>query len=155
GKLTAKIEAAADARIGEHTVRVITNSGVSDVRLLYVVPFQMVQEVKDDRKIPPTPQPVAMNTTVYGTTPDDDQDCYEVECKKGQRLAVEVMGARLHTQNLYDPYLMIKKADGTILAEVDDTAFSRQDPVASIVVPEDGKYHILIRESTNSGVGQC
>jgi len=155
GKLTAKIKAAPDARVGEHTVRVITNSGVSDVRLIYVTPFPMVKEAPEDRKMPPTPQPVALGTTVYGSTPDDDQDRYEVELKKGQRLAVEVIGVRLHTQTLYDPYLTITKADGQIMAETDDSAFSRQDPVASIVAPEDGKYEITIRDSTNAGPGQC
>src|SRR5580692_3999716 len=33
GKFTAKIKVSADARLGEHTFRVVCNSGVSDVRL--------------------------------------------------------------------------------------------------------------------------
>lgn len=155
GKITGKIKIAPDVRLGEHTFRLITASGVSDVRLFYVTPFPMVKEQTEDRKMPPTPQPVALGTTVYGSTPDDDQDRYEVEMKKGQRLSVEVIGVRLHTQTLYDPFLTITKADGTILVESDDSAFTRQDPVASIIVPEDGKYHITLRDSTNAGPGQC
>lgn len=155
GKVTAKIKIAPDVRLGEHTFRMVTASGVSDVRLFYVTPFPMVKEQTEDRKMPPTPQPVALGSTVYGTTPDDDQDRFEVELKKGQRLGVEVIGVRVHTQVLYDPFLTITKADGTILVESDDSAFSRQDPVASIVAPEDGKYHITIRDSTNAGPGSC
>src|SRR5262249_15291254 len=100
-------------------------------------------------------QHIEMGTTVYGHTPREDQDHYEVDVKKGQRITVEVVGARLQTQNIYDPAVTIAKADGTILANVDDCAFSRQDPVASIVAPDDGKYIVTIKDSTNSGPGEC
>ncbi|MEI9898375.1 MAG: hypothetical protein WDN28_32085 [Chthoniobacter sp.] len=51
--------------------------------------------------------------------------------------------------------LAITKADGTPVIEVDDTGFSRQDPVASILAPDDGKYIISVRDTTNAGPGQC
>ena len=38
---------------------------------------------------------------------------------------------------------------------MDDVAFTRQDPVASIVAPEDGKYVIAVKDSTNNGNGEC
>src|SRR5688572_32797221 len=62
--------------------------------------------------------------------------------------------ARLQTQQIYDPSIAIAKADGTLLVEVDDTAFTRQDPVASVIAPEDGKYVVTIKESTNAGTGR-
>jgi hypothetical protein len=68
---------------------------------------------------------------------------------------VEVIGARLQTQQLFDTAITVAKADGTSLAEVDDGAFTRQDPVTSVVAPEDGKYLISIKDSTNSGQGEC
>jgi len=155
GKVAAKIKIASDVRLGEHSLRVITASGVSDVRLFYVTPLPMVKEVEGKPGTLPVPQAVALGTTIYGNTPDDDQDKFEVELKKGQRLSIEVIGVRLHTQTLYDPYLTITKADGTVLMESDDSAFTRQDPVASILAPDDGKYIITLRDSTNSGPGQC
>jgi hypothetical protein len=154
GKFTAKIKVAPNARLGEHTLRVITNSGIADVRTFYVTPFPMVAEA-DVKQRPKPPQHIELNTSVYGHTPDDDRDTYEVDLKKGQRLSVEVIGLRLHTQTPYDPFLSITKADGTPVIEVDDTGFSRQDPVASILAPEDGKYLITIRDTTNAGPGQC
>ena len=96
-----------------------------------------------------------LNTTVYGHTPEASQDHYLLELKKGQRLTAEVIGCRLQTQNVYDPLVQIAKEDGTLLTEVDDTVFGRQDPIASIVAPEDGKYLVTIKESTNSGLGEC
>jgi hypothetical protein len=154
-KVTAKIRIAPEVRLGEHTFRVVTASGVSDVRLFYVTPFPMVKEVEGKPGVPPVAQSVALGTTVFGNTPDDDQDKFEVELKKGQRLSVEVIGTRLHTQTLYDPTLTISKPDGSLLVESDDSPFTRQDPVASVIAPEDGKYLINIKDSTNSGLGQC
>ena len=41
------------------------------------------------------------------------------------------------------------------MTNVDDVAFSRQDPVASVIAPEDGKYVISIKDATNTGNGDC
>lgn len=154
-RLKAKIQIAPDTRLGEHTFRVITQSGISDIRLLYVTPFPVVAEVAEDKDAPDKPQPIALGTTVFGRVQNEDVDRYEVEAKKGERISVEVIGARLQTQQIFDTAIKITKADGTPLAEVDDGAFTRQDPVSSIVAPEDGKYLISIKDSTNSGQGEC
>ena len=152
--LVAVVKAKPDARLGEHSYRVITNSGVSDVRLLYVTPFPMVAEVEDAKNADAV-QAVALGTTIHGKAQNEDQDRFEVELKKGDRLGVEVLGIRLLTQAVFDPYLLIRGPQGQLLAEVDDCAFTRQDPVASIVAPEDGKYTVMVKDSTNSGTGIC
>lgn len=154
-KVTAKIKIAPEARLGEHSLRLITASGVSDLRLFFVTPFPLVKEVTENKQIPPAPQPITLGTTVYGNTPEDDQDRYELDLKKGQHVGIEVIGTRLHTQTLYDPALMVTKADGTVISDVDDSAFTRQDPVTSFIAPEDGKYYLTLRDSTNSGPGPC
>jgi hypothetical protein len=154
-RLKAKIQIAPDVRLGEHTFRVITQSGISDIRLLYVTPFPVVPEAAEDKDAPAKPQPIALGTTVFGRVQNEDVDRYEVEAKKGQRISVEVIGARLQTQQIFDTSITITKADGALLAEADDGAFTRQDPVASIVAPEDGKYLVSIKDSTNSGQGEC
>ena len=154
GKFKAKIKVAADAKLGEHSCRVITASGLSDLRLIFVTPFPLVEKVREKDK-PDAALPVALGTTVYGRTQGENHDSFEVELKKGQRLGVEVIGARLQTQSIYDPHLTIAKADGTLLAEVDDCAFSRQDPATSVVAPEDGKYTVTVKDATNSGPGEC
>ena len=154
GKFKAKIKVAADAKLGEHSCRVITASGLSDLRLIFVTPFPLVEKVREKDK-PDAALAVALGTTVYGRTQGENHDSFEVELKKGQRLGVEVIGARLQTQSIYDPHLTIAKADGTLLAEVDDCAFSRQDPATSVVAPEDGKYTVTVKDATNSGPGEC
>ena len=156
-RFKAKIKVAPDVRLGEHTFRVTTASGLADLRLFYVTPFPMVEEPvkKPTDPNPDKPLHIELGTTVYGHTPLENQDHFEVDAKKGQRITAEVVGARLQTQNIYDPAVTIAKADGTLLANVDDCAFSRQDPVASIIAPEDGKYIVTIKDATNSGPGEC
>lgn len=150
-----KVKIAADAKLGEHRFRAVTESGISDLRLFFVTPFPMVEERKKTKADLLEPQPVALGTTVYGHTPGDEQDKYLVELKKGQRLSAVVVGAHLQTSGLYDSALSITTEDGNKLAESDDTAFGRQDPVASIIAPEDGKYVVTVRDSTNLGDGEC
>ncbi|MDQ3623623.1 MAG: pre-peptidase C-terminal domain-containing protein, partial [Verrucomicrobiota bacterium] len=154
-KFTVKVKIAPDIELGEHSFRVITQSGVADLRLFYVSPFPLVEEQAEDKVDPYKPQAIALGTTVYGRTQNEDQDHFAVELKKGERLSAEVIGARLQTQSIYDSQLIIAKPDGTPLADVDDTAFSRQDPVVSVVAPEDGKYLVIIKDSTNAGTGAC
>jgi hypothetical protein len=154
GKFKVKVKVPAEARLGEHTMRVVTASGIGDMRLFYVSPFAMVPE-EEVKEQPEKAQPVALGTTVYGRTQNDDADGFEVEVKKGQRITAEVIGARLQTQQIYDPQVRITKADGTLLAEIDDTAFTRQDPVVSAIAPEDGKYVVTVKEATNTGTGEC
>ncbi len=155
GKVTMKVKVAPDAALGEHRFRVVTASGLSDLRLFYVTPFPMVAEAEEKKDAPDAPQPVALGSTIYGRTKDDDRDVFEVEAKKGQRISAEVIGGRLQTQQIYDPRLTITKTDGTSLADVDDGSFTRSDPVASVVAPEDGKYLVTVRDTTNSGPGEC
>jgi len=155
GKFKAKLKVAADARIGEYPFRAITNSGIGDVKMFYVTPYPVVKEADEVATDPYKVQPAKLGTTYYGTAPGEDQDHYEVEAKKGQRISAEVVAVRIATQAHLDAYLSITTADGKVLAEQDDSVFTRQDPVLSVIAPEDGKYRIIIRDSTNSGIGPC
>jgi hypothetical protein len=155
GKFKAKIKIAADAQLGEYIFRAVTNSGIGDVRLFYVTPYPVVKEADEVAADPYKIQPAKLGATIYGSTPGEDQDHFEVEAKKGQRISAEVVGIRITTQSLYDAHLTIAKADGKVLAEMDDSSFTRQDPVLSVIAPEDGKYRVIIRDATNSGAGAC
>ena len=108
-KVTAKVKVAADAKLGEHRLRLVTQSGISDVRLFFVSPFPLVAEIPPTKEELNPVQPIALGTTVYGHTPNDDQDTFEVEAKKGQRISAEVIGVRVQTQNIYDPAITIAK----------------------------------------------
>ena len=155
GKFKAKLKIAADARLGEYVFRAVTNSGIADTRLFYVTPYPVQKEADEDKADPYKVQSVPLGVTLYGSTPGEDQDHFEVELKKGQRLSAEVVAIRLSTQQQYDAFMSISKADGTTIAEMDDGSFTRQDPALSIIAPADGKYRVMIKEATNSGSGPC
>lgn len=154
GQFIAKVFVPADADLGEHRCRVITQSGVADLRAFMVSPFPMVEEAKT-KATAEAPQVIPPNTTVFGKTPSDEQDHYAVELKKGQHLSIEVAGLQLHTQNPYDPEVLVLKPDGSQLALVGRTTFGRGAPVYSVITPEDGRYRISIRDATRSGLGEC
>ena len=142
-----------DCRLGEHLLQVRTKSGVSDFRSFYVGALPQVDEKEQNGSLEEA-QPVSLNVTVAGVVQSEDVDYYVVDCKKGQRLSAEVEGVRLGTY-LFDPYVAILDSKRFELSGGDDIPLVRQDALASIVVPEDGKYYVQIRESSYGGNGNC
>lgn len=149
----ALITAGADCRLGEHTAQVRTKSGISDYRTFFVGALPDVAE-KEPNSDFAAPQVVALNSTVTGVVANEDVDYYVVEAKKGQRVCAEVEGMRLGTF-LFDPYVAILNAKRFELSADDDTPLVKQDAVASIVAPEDGKYIVEVRESAYGGNGNA
>ncbi len=147
------VEVAADCRLGEHIAQVRTRSGVSDFRSFFVGAFPQVDEKEQNGSVEEA-QAVELNVTVAGVVASEDVDYYVVECKKGQRLSAEVEAIRLGTY-LFDPYLAILDSKRFELSAGDDVPLVRQDSLASIVVPEDGKYYVQVRESSYGGNGNC
>jgi len=153
-RFKAKIKIAPDAMIGEHAVRVLTASGVGEMRTFYVTPYPLVMQApkpKDPAKA--EPQPVALNSTISGALQADEVNRYLVEAKKGQRISAEVVGVRLQPRDVFDSMLTVTKEDGTKVIECDDSSLLLQDPVFSFIAPEDGKYTFALKDSTNSAPG--
>ena len=144
---------APDCRLGEHAFRVRTATGVSDLRSFWVGALPVVDEVEPNGEFE-KPQPIALNTTVHGVVQGEDQDLFVIECKKGQRLSVEVEGMRLGVA-VFDPYVAILDAKRFELATSDDSPLLGQDGGCSIIVPADGKYVVQVRESAYGGNGAC
>ena len=148
-RIDVTVKIADDCVLGEHTAQVRTRSGISEYRTFYVGALPIVDE-KEPNSAFDAPQPVAMNTTVHGVVTNEDVDYFVVEAKKGQRISAEIEGMRLGTA-LFDPYVAILDSKRFELAADDDTPLVRQDAVASIVAPEDGKYIIEVHESAYGG----
>ena len=149
----ATVKVAPDCELGEKTVQVRTKTGISDYRTFFVGALPAVAEVEPNTEFT-APQPIEQNVTVEGVIQNEDVDYFVVEAKKGQRLSVEVEGMRFG-QTLFDPYIAILDEQRFELSAVDDSPLVRQDAVTSIIVPEDGKYIIEMRESSYSGNGNC
>jgi hypothetical protein len=144
---------AADCRLGEHAFRVRTATGISEVRTFWVGALPVVEEVEPNSDFD-KPQPIPLNVTVHGIVQNEDVDYYAVECKKGQRLSVEIEAMRLGV-TFFDPYVAILDSKRFELATGDDSPLTGQDGGCSVVVPADGKYIIQVRDSAYGGNGAC
>ena len=156
-------EIADDAQPGEYHLRVRTRDNLSELLTFWVTAFPVVQEThpwedtdSGDKPLrndsPQHAQPIPLNCSVAGYHPHgppQDHDWYSVECKAGQRLSVEVVAARLgtwHYGGMNDPAVSIFDNEGQELARNDDNALHTQDPVASTMIPRDGRYTIHLRQ---------
>ena len=151
---------AADAPLGEHTFRVRTKKGVTYLRSFWVSPYPTVYEksTRDEKRKKAietndtfeSPQLVQLNTVIHGIARNEDADYYRFKGKKGQRVTAEVFGMRLG-RVMFDPYLAILDSNRFELKTCDDTILTKRDPFISLVLPEDGDYTLLVRESSYQG----
>ena len=152
-QVRATVAIAADCKLGEHAARVRTASGLSELRTFWVGSLPVVQE-KEPNSDFTAPQKVPLNVTIVGVVDYEDVDYYAVECKKGQRLSVEIEAMRL-ANTFFDPYVAILDSKRFELATSDDSTLHGQDGMCSIVVPADGTYVVQVRESAYRGNGAC
>ena len=150
-EVKAHVQIAKDAVLGEYPLRVRTATGLSELRTFQVTAYPVVEE-KEPNNDQEHAQPIQLNTTVAGTIQNEDLDYFVVELKKGQRITAEVQGIRLGDA-MVDPYVAILDEKKFSLAEADDTALGRQDPIASAIAPADGKYYVMVRDSSYGGGG--
>ncbi|MGB7326264.1 MAG: pre-peptidase C-terminal domain-containing protein [Rubripirellula sp.] len=146
----------ADAKMapGLYPLRLVTKSGIANLRLVGVGAMPIVQEVEPNNDFA-APQIISMNHTIEGVADREDVDHYQVELKAGQRINVEIEGIRLgystNNQNILDPYVAILDSGQFEVATSDDSSLLQQDGVCTFVAPEDGKYTVLVRDSAFGG----
>ncbi len=145
----AKLHIEPACTLGEHLFRIRTKSGISYARNFFAGQFPTVEE-KEPNTLLEEAQPVTAGVTVAGVAKNEDTDYYRIECKKGERLAVEVEGIRLCTE-FWDPYVAILNSRKFELAVSDDSPLGVQDGHASVIIPEDGTYYVEVRDSSYAG----
>lgn len=141
-----------ECRLGEHVAQIRTLRGISDYRSFYVGALPEVAEAEPNNGID-APQAIEKNVTVVGTVTNEDIDWYEIQCIKGERISVEIEAIRLGT--MFDSFISILDANRFELATCDDSALAGQDGILSVVVPEDGKYYVTVREASFGGNDNC
>ncbi|MFK7790165.1 MAG: PPC domain-containing protein [Phycisphaeraceae bacterium] len=145
-----------DAPLGEHQVRLVTKTGVTEMISFRVVDRPIVQELRDEPKKNgrsftqstsfDSPQPIELGKIVLGRTELEDVDYFAVDLKKGQPFVAEVVGMRLG-RGFTDSTLAVLDSSGKEVAAIDDTFLYRQDPLVSFIVPRDGRYVLVLRDS--------
>ena len=145
--ITATQEAACDL----HPFRVVTKTGISNMRLLNVSALPSVAEVEPNSEFQ-TAQSIAFDSTVDGVVLNEDVDYYAVELKAGQQMNVELEGLRhAYLNDFFDPYVAIYDAKRFEITASDDSVILQQDCLCSMVAPADGRYIIEVRESSFGG----
>lgn len=159
-RLRVRLKIGADCRLGPHGLRLLTSEGLSEFQRFFVSPFPIVDEnevnpKRNDKRETATPVPA--NVTVHGRLNDPpDVDLYRLEVKRGQRISAEIEAARLGVdRGIPDLHLAIFDADGKKLAAADDSALFVQDPVLSILAPQDGAYFVEVRHCMYNGAGDA
>jgi len=148
-QISATVAVAEDCALGEHVAQVRTKSGISEYRTFYVGALPVIAEKEPNTKYDEA-QLIELNQSVHGVVTAEDVDYFAVNCKKGQRLSVEIEAMRLG-QAFFDPYIAILDPGRFEIAAVDDSPLCRQDAVTSVLIPEDGRYVIEVRETGYGG----
>lgn len=164
-KLT--FEISRDAQPGEYQLRIRTRDGLSELVTFWVTALPVVMEehawidtdgARNDSA--ESAQQLPRSCTVVGYIPGrrpQDHDWYAVDCRKGQRLSVEVVAARLgtlHYGGMNDPAVRIFDSAGNELGRNDDNALHTQDPVLSVMIPRDGRYFIDMHQQMDYEAGR-
>jgi hypothetical protein len=153
GSFKAKLKIAPDCRLGIHALRIRTATGLSNLRTFSVGALPEIAQKKPNNEFE-HPQIVPLNCTINGVVLNEEVNYYAVEAKKGERITAEIEGLRLGI-TFFDPYVAILNSKRFELAHCDDLPLLRQDCVASIIGPEDGRYIIQVRESSFGGNNDC
>lgn len=149
--IKATITAAPDMNCDLVPFRVVTNTGISNMRLFNVSAMPSVEEKEPNSEFAEA-QLVPYNSTVNGVVLNEDVDYYAVELKQGQLLNVELEGLRhSNMYDFFDPYVAIYDDKRFEVTASDDSVFLQQDGLCSMVAPADGRYVIEVRESSFGG----
>ncbi len=147
--LVATLQAPTDCALGSHAFRVRTNQGLSELRVVRVMPLPLIHEVEPNNSLVEA-QVIAPGSTAVGVLPGEDVDLFKITMKQGQRLSAEVEGVRL-AATLSDMKLLVRGPNGEPVATADDTPLGKQDPYLTLIAPVDGDYVVQIESSATDG----
>ena len=152
-RLKVKFRIDENCRLGTQRMRVRTKTGLSDLRTFHVAALPTVNEKEPNTDFA-EPQPIDQGVVVNGRIDREDVDYFIVEATKGQRLSVEIFGMRMGLStgsSFFDPYVAILNEQRFELAKNDDTPLGWNDAIVSMIVPEDGRYVVQVRDTSYNG----
>ncbi|MEE8170626.1 MAG: PPC domain-containing protein, partial [Phycisphaerae bacterium] len=153
GHVRAALSIAPDCPMGLHPLRLVTSSGITELRLYSVGACPEISETEPngDRS---RPQPVTPPVTVNGVITNEDADYFAFDAPANQRINIEIEAMRLG-DTLFDPAIALLDARGAVLASADDTTLVKQDAIISHRFDKAGTYTIEVREASYRGNSDC
>lgn len=141
---TCRLTLGSDAAVGIGGIVVGSPAGVSEVQFLMIDDLESVADNGDNHS-PAKAQRIEVPVAVDGTADGSKLDHYTFRGKKGQRLSVELVAARLASE--LDAVVRLLRADGTELKLADDDASLGADCRFSVTLPEDADYLLEIQDN--------
>lgn len=149
--LRVRIEAAKDAPLGFHAVRVATRRGLSNARLFCLDELPQVAETAGNQT-PKTAQPVQVPCVVVGRADAEVTDYFKIAVKANQRLSFEVLGRRLGSS--FDPQItLLDAATGRELpgGHSNDAPGLQTDARLHHLFKADGEVLVAVRDVSYRG----
>lgn len=137
--------------VGIHGIRVVTNNGVSALRLIVVDDLKTVASNGKNTSAA-TAQPIKTPIAIEGAIPNLGRHFYLFDGKSGQRLSIEVLAGRIGSP--LDPNVVLHLFEDGVpqeLAYSEDAPGLHGDSQFSHVLPKDGKYLVEVRDITFKG----
>jgi len=150
-KLRVKAEVPADCPIGLYTIRVVTKSGVSNIRPFVVDALPVVAEVVTNRTKEGA-QAVSLPVVVTGRTDTEASDYYKFKVNAGQTVTFEVLARRIGSP--LDPIIVLHDAKTNrelVALYADDTPGLQSDCRLTHTFKESGEFLVEVRDTTYRG----
>jgi hypothetical protein len=147
-KVVFHVTAPADAAVGIGGLRVATDKGVSNLRLVMIDDLPSVAEAGKN-KSPQTAQELKLPIAVDGACEAESYDYYKFTATKGQRVSLEIVARRLGSP--LDPVVRLMDDKGHELAYSDDEAGIGGDCRLAFRAPADGSYVLEVRDIQYAG----
>jgi len=152
-KVEMTVTADANTDPGLYPIQLVTNSGVSNLRLMGVGAMPVVNEVEPNNEFD-SAQKIDLNRTIEGVIKFEDIDYFAVKLAEGQTIHAEAEGIRLTynmNSQIFDPYVAILDEGKFEVAGSDDSSLLQQDALVAFKAPKAGVYKVVIRDSSFSG----
>ena len=152
-QLRATLDVPATMPPGNIHLRVRTRSGISNPRSLHLNRLPILAEADAEKPRDRShPQPIPLETTLWGHLPKYETDWYSLTLAKGQRVSLELLGLRI-SPTYIDATLRLFSPDGKLLREADTSPLAYHDPATSFVADQAGAYLLSIHDTRN-GIDQ-
>jgi len=148
GKVTYRITLPATLSVGIAMVRVATDKGVSNPRLLLVDDLEATADNGTNKTVAAA-QELKLPCAIEGACEAESFDFYKFSAKAGQRVAIDVYAKRLGSA--LDPTIRLLDAAGRTLATSDDDPGIAPDCRLAHTFAADGTYFVEVRDILYTG----
>jgi hypothetical protein len=149
-ELTYRLTIPADAPPGVHGLRVVTGSGISNLKLFAIDDLPSAAQVKPSQTLAMA-QPLTLPVAVDGYVDNLSRDFYKFTAAAGQRVSMEVLARRLGSP--LDSMIRLLDAKGRELAYNDDAPGLGSDSMLSYTFKDAGEYILEVRDIRYQGGG--